>query len=517
MSSQAHPPRARPGGASRLRWLASCLVAVLIFAIDTFTPWQSAVAVLYILVLIIADDGASRRPLLGFGAICAVLALASFMLTHALGNETGSVLRLLFSLAILGLSLVLILRNRRMQVAIREQDLRYRTIFDTLAVAIWEHDFRALQQELARMRAAGIIDLRAHFGAHPDIVPRLRALVPIANANSSAFRLLDVPEGAPFFTHLAQILPEDDESFVEGMIVLANGGRLFEAEMRLCNWHGQEVDVFIALTFPPGAGLGCISGSVTDVTERKRVQAALDRTRSELDRALRAATVGEMSASIAHEVSQPLTAVRTCLEAARRWLDRPGPDVGEALGAIGQAAREAEKAGEVVNRVRRLVGRVAPELAPLDLDRLIEATVALAQRQFGQAHLTLIPGGRGARVAGDRLLLQQLLINLIGNAVEAGGGGPVLVQTRADEAMITIAVADQGPGMAGAVLERAFEPFYSTRPGAIGLGLTICRSIVEAHRGTIVMAAPQGGGTLVTVTLPRAAQGDEAGAYHTVV
>jgi signal transduction histidine kinase len=207
-------------------------------------------------------------------------------------------------------------------------------------------------------------------------------LVPIANANRSAFSLLQVPEGEPFFTHLAQILPEEDESFIEGMIVLDAGGGMFEAETRLRNWHGELVDVFVALTFPSGAGLDRISGSVTDVTERKRFQADIDRTRSELDRALRAATVGEMSTSIAHEVSQPVTAVRTSIEAARRWLERPEPNIGEALAAINQAARDAENAGEVVNRVRQLVSRAMPEPLPLEIDAMVEAIAGLAERQF---------------------------------------------------------------------------------------------------------------------------------------
>jgi signal transduction histidine kinase len=392
----------RAGDFPRIRWLASCLIAALIFAVDTFTPWQSAVAVLYILVPIVADDGIGYKRIISFGVACAILTISSFLLTHAAHSEAESALRLLFSLAILGVTITLVLRNRGMQTAFQDQDLRYRTIFDTLAVAIWEHDFRALHHELAGLRLAGVVDLRDHFYRHPEVVAHLRGLVPIANANRSAFSLLQVPEGEPFFTHLAQILPEEDESFIEGMIVLDAGGGMFEAETRLRNWHGELVDVFVALTFPSGAGLDRISGSVTDVTERKRFQADIDRTRSELDRALRAATVGEMSTSIAHEVSQPVTAVRTSIEAARRWLERPEPNIGEALAAINQAARDAENAGEVVNRVRQLVSRAMPEPLPLEIDAMVEAIAGLAERQFqGLIWWSMPARGRpGSRATG---------------------------------------------------------------------------------------------------------------------
>lgn len=137
MSSRAHPIPRRAGDFSRLRWLASWLIAALIFAVDTFTPWQSAVAVLYILVPVVADDGVGYRRILSFGMAGAILSISSFLLTHAMNGEAGSELRLLFSLAILGVTISLLLRNRGMQQAFQDQDVRYRTIFDTLAVAIW--------------------------------------------------------------------------------------------------------------------------------------------------------------------------------------------------------------------------------------------------------------------------------------------------------------------------------------------------------------------------------------------
>jgi hypothetical protein len=213
-------------GYPRSRLLASILVTACIFAVDTLTSLQSAVAVLYLLVLVIADDGTCRRPIISFFGLCALLTVLSFELNHGTRSEPGAILRLLFSLGALVATTGLILRNRKVQNEARDNDLRYRTIFDTLAVAIWEHDFRALQQEVARLRASGIQDLRGWLRDHPDEVAAMRRMVPIANANRSAFAMLQVPDGQPFFSRLCDILPDDDESFLEGCWCLTGGTSL---------------------------------------------------------------------------------------------------------------------------------------------------------------------------------------------------------------------------------------------------------------------------------------------------
>lgn len=506
MSSQAQPSARPAQGYSRSRLLASILVAICIFAVDTFTSLQSAVAVLYLLVLIIADDGACRRPIISFFGLSTILAVLSFELNHGARSEPGAILRLIFSLGTMAVTAGLILRNRKVQNAARDNDLRYRTIFDTLAVAIWEHDFRVLQQEVARLRASGVEDLRGWLHDHPEAVAAMRRLVPIANANKSAFTLLQVPDGEPFFSCLSDILPDDDESFLEGLLALDAGGRLFETETRLRSWTGEMVDVFIALTFPSGAGLSCISGSVTDVTERKRVQALLDRTRTELDAAIRSATIGEMSASIAHDVSQPLTAIRTYTEAARRWLERDPPNVSEALGAMRQAAREADHAGEVVHRVRHLTSRTPPDMVSLQIDPIISTAIELAGRQSQAVPILFVAKEEVFHVRGDRILLQQLLLNLLGNAIESCEStqdAGITVATARQGDMLAITVADTCSGLCEDVARRAFDPFFSTREGGLGLGLTMCRSIVETHGGTISLnPRADGPGAIVTIRFP---------------
>jgi signal transduction histidine kinase len=490
------------------RLAAALAVATAIFLIDTFTTLESAVAVLYVVVLLIADDGIDRRPVLASCAVSAALAVLSFWLIHAVDEEAGALLRLAISLSAVGMATALIIRNQKLRASTREVDLRYRTIFDTLAVAIWEHDFTELAREIAVLKASGVDDIRSFLHANPDFVIRMRRTVMLGNANETARTLLRVPAGQPFFTRLTDILPDDDDSFLEGIVKLSENARLFEAETRLRTWSGDYIDVFVALSFPSGMGLDRICASVTDITERKRIQSTLDRTRSELDHAIRVATVGEMSSSIAHEVSQPLTAIHTYAEAARRWLARTPPNVSEAQSAIRQAVREAANAGAVVGKVRQLVNRAPAEMVSIPIDEVISTAAQLAGRQFGSATISLRLGAGDARIRGDAVLIQQLIANMISNSVEAALGCGrkgvwVTIATRIVDDALHLRVFDDGPGLADEDLQRAFAPFFTTREDGVGLGLTICRSIVETHGGSISLIANDPGAR-IDISLPLA-------------
>ena len=227
-----------------------------------------------------------------------------------------------------------------------------------------------------------------------------------------------------------------------------------------------------------------------DVTERKRIQSVLERTRAELDQAIRGATVGELSASIAHEVSQPISAVRAFIEAARRWLARTPPDVPEALAAIHEAARAAVNAGEVVDRVRNLVSRSTPEKTLVDFAGVIRSAIEVAQRQLVGTTLELDLDTAQCEVLGDPILLQHLVLNIMNNAVEAmdrsgATDRRIHIRLTTTAGSLVVDVSDNGPAFSAEAAQRAFDPFFSTREGGVGIGLAMCRSIVEAHGGTV--------------------------------
>jgi signal transduction histidine kinase len=220
--------------------------------------------------------------------------------------------------------------------------------------------------------------------------------------------------------------------------------------------------------------------------------------------------MGQLTASIAHEVNQPIAAAVTNAQSALRWLDRQPPDLEEAQQALTCIVRDGARAGDVIGRIRELVKK-----APLRKDgceingairEVIELTRGEAVKQ-GVSVRTELSGGLPL-IPGDRVQLQQVVLNLIVNAVEAMSGTSegkreLLISTgKANTGDVVVAVRDSGPGLAPASLDRLFDAFYSTKSSGLGLGLSICRSIIEAHGGRLWASANAPRGALFQFTLP---------------
>jgi C4-dicarboxylate-specific signal transduction histidine kinase len=247
-----------------------------------------------------------------------------------------------------------------------------------------------------------------------------------------------------------------------------------------------------------------------DITERKHAEEALQQTRAELAHVTRVMTMGEMAASIAHEVNQPLAAVVTNGSACLRWLGGQTPNLEEARGAVGRIIRDANRAGEVIRRIRALLKKAGPERTPLDLNEIIGDVAALAQgevrRNQGVLRTELAAGL--PRVVGDRVQLQQVILNLIMNGVEAMAAvqdrsRELVVRTqRGESGGVLVAVQDSGTGLDAENVNRLFDAFFTTKTQGMGMGLSISRSIVEAHGGRLWATANAGHGATFRFTLP---------------
>ncbi|KRE14601.1 serine/threonine protein kinase [Bosea sp. Root483D1] len=243
-----------------------------------------------------------------------------------------------------------------------------------------------------------------------------------------------------------------------------------------------------------------------------RIEAAEARVRqaqAELAHMSRVTTMGELTASIAHEVSQPLAGIVASGHAALRWLAATPSDVGEARRALERVVADADRAGEVVGRVRNLVAKSPPSRDRLDMVALIEEVLTLTRSELRRHRLVLRTDLADdlAQPLGDRVQLQQVVLNLVINAAEAMGGlesGPrdLLVGAASDGGRITVSVRDTGVSLTPAAIEQVFEAFHSTKPGGMGMGLAISRSIVEAHGGTIYAAVNHPRGMVFGFTLP---------------
>jgi C4-dicarboxylate-specific signal transduction histidine kinase len=248
-----------------------------------------------------------------------------------------------------------------------------------------------------------------------------------------------------------------------------------------------------------------------EISERRRTEQALREAQSELARVARLTTMGELTASIAHEINQPLAAVVTTAGSCLRWLDNESPNVGEARLAAQRIIRDGNRASDVIGRIRAMVKRALPERTPLDINGVIEDVLSFTKAELGKNRITVrtaLDGGLSA-IHGDRVLLQQVFLNLIVNAIESMSlvdGGPrelVVVSRRSPCGGAEIEVRDTGAGIRDEARDKLFEAFVTTKPHGMGLGLSICRSIVESHGGTLSAAAAEPRGAVFRVALPQ--------------
>lgn len=254
--------------------------------------------------------------------------------------------------------------------------------------------------------------------------------------------------------------------------------------------------------------------SATDVTARHYAEALNREQEAKLQATARLVTVGEIASSIAHELNQPLAAIANYVMGCLRRLRAGGADPHALAGALEQAGEQAERAGQIIHRVRDFVRARQPALTALDLNLVVErAAAALSHEgERGDARVALHLAGGLPQAQADALMLEQVILNLVRNALDAmraGGGSGHLVDIYTAPGggdALEITIADRGPGIAAEAAGRLFEPFYSSKPEGMGLGLNICRSIVEFHGGRLWATPRDGGGAEFHFTV-RSAQG----------
>jgi C4-dicarboxylate-specific signal transduction histidine kinase len=255
-------------------------------------------------------------------------------------------------------------------------------------------------------------------------------------------------------------------------------------------------------------------GTTIDITERKRAEEALGNAQAELARVARLTTMGELAASIAHEINQPIGAIVANANASLRWLNRGKPDLDEARDAISRIVSDGMRVGGVIRGIRALATKTGPDLASFDINDAMQDVLALThserQRQGVELRTDLFTGDR--LVFGDRVQLQQVMLNLIMNGIEAMSAitdrsRVLAISSEPVEAGgVVVAVEDTGTGLDPTSVDRIFDPFFTTKPNGMGMGLSICRSIIEAHGGRFWASPRAPHGAAFRFSVPAAAE-----------
>ncbi len=276
------------------------------------------------------------------------------------------------------------------------------------------------------------------------------------------------------------------------------GGLGFGSFRRVVDWPEELV-----------LRLSLVGEVIANALARKAAAEKEAQLREQLILAGRITLLGELTASIAHEVNQPLCAIAGNAGALRRLLKGEKPNLAEARAAVEDIAQDAQRAAAVIARTRSLFQRGPAARAPLDINTVIREVMAVTRARMAWRAVTVkleLAEGLPA-VPGDRTQVQQVVLNLLNNAAEAMAHLPpearqVVVRSAPDGSGVTVAVQDVGAGLQERDLGRIFEAFFTTRPGGMGMGLAICKSVVEAHGGRILAASGIGVGTTVQFTLP---------------
>jgi PAS domain S-box-containing protein len=399
---------------------------------------------------------------------------------------------------------------------LRERQERYRDLFHYMPIPAWRNRSPKLSAIVQQLRAQGIKDFGAFLQDHPEVVDRAMELIVVEDVNQAAIRLFGVKGAGDFYGSVSRRRWVSRKTFVSAFEARLRGEETFSAEVKFHTVDGRILEGLLFTAFPPPLSESGISfNTFVDATERVRTQELLQQVQAEFAHAARISTLGELTASIAHEVNQPLAAIATNGEAGLRWLNRPEPDLAEARELIKRMVVDARRAADIISRVRGMATRGVYQRAPVSLHQTIEEVLLFLRHEIQLRKIAVDYERTGAlpEVLADRTQLQQVLVNLAVNAMQAMAAreAPRRLGVRtilSDASTVRCVIEDSGPGIAPEHLGRMFESFFTTKDGGMGIGLPICRSIIESHKGRIEVDNHSAyGGARFSFTLPVSGEG----------
>jgi len=389
-----------------------------------------------------------------------------------------------------------ITQTKRARAAQERSERRYRDFFHFLPVALLRLDGREVTEVFRDARMAGVTDFRRHLDLHPELLDRLLDGLKIAELNHRAVEVLRGISSEDFAgIPVARYWTESREAFKDVMSARFSGQKGYETQLRMVTHDGTVIDTLFFAAFGPVTGEEHTSlVGLIDVSDRVKAQDMLAKIQADIAHAARVSVLGELTASIAHEVSQPLTAIEANTEASLLWLGHVEPNIAEVRELSARTAAEVQRAAEILQRIRSMAMRAGPVKAPVSINPLIDEAVLFLDHELTRQRIEvkLELDRKLPLLIGDRVQLQQVIVNLAINAIQSMTSGPTAPKVLSirtfsnDPTSQIIEVEDTGPGITPEANDRLFEGFFTTKPSGMGIGLAICRSIIEAHGGHIV-------------------------------
>ncbi|AJY48076.1 histidine kinase [Martelella endophytica] len=438
------------------------------------------------------------------------------IISQTLANMSGLVAVGFYVTLMGGISLVAFdaSARRRALSDLSKSEARYRSIFEQNHIALCEIDL----SQLADLVINEAKEPSQHRGAtSPKCGPQnpesFGDLILLADANRATLQLLGCERASEVLGPISVFLPPESELPVKMLAALSAGASQLETETALIDRNGGERLVHIVLALPSNA-LERVACAIVDITEREHAREAMLLAQGELARAGRIATVGAISASIAHEVNQPIGAAVMSAQACMRWLAASPPDIQSATKAAERAVQHSLRASKIIQKTRELLRGEKRSVGALEVKTLISEVLDLMERELLTARVRVAfrLAEPSIFIQADRLEMQQLLTNLITNAIQAMRERPATerqmeIAVRAHETsdrLAIITISDNGPGISDDNLAKLFNPFFTTKKDGMGVGLAICKTIAEAHGGSLSARNSDTGGAIFDIAIPLA-------------
>jgi PAS domain S-box-containing protein len=383
---------------------------------------------------------------------------------------------------------------KKAKAAQERSDRRYRDFFHFLPVPLLHLEGHAVIRIFNQARSEGIVDFAEHLRQRPDIFARILDGLNIVEVNQRTVEMFRARSAEEFMGPVRRYWTECPEVFRNVMAARYAGKPGYEALVKMRAYDGTMLDALFFAAYAPITGEQHVSlVGLIDVSDRVKANEMLAQAQAEIAHAARVSVLGELTASIAHEVSQPLTAIETNTEASLLWLARTPPNIDEVRELAARTATAVQRAADIIHRIRSMAVRADPEQKSLELNSMIEEAMLFLRHELqrNEVEISLRLGADMPSIFGDRVQLQQVIVNLAMNAIQAmalADAAPrelSIGTSVAADGGVLIDVEDTGPGIAEEAIGRLFESFYTTKATGMGIGLPICRSILEAHGGQI--------------------------------